>query len=366
MNVLVGPVHFGHVHQAFDTLLDFNERAIVGEVRHFTEQARALRITPAQTHPRIFAKLLQAEGNTILFLIKLEDFGFDFIAHGQHFRRMFDATPSQIGDMQQTINAAQVNERAVVGDVLDDTLNNRTFLQAFQQALTLDALGRFHHGAARYHHVIALAIEFNNLKLHLFVLVRRGIFNRANIHQRTRQERADTVDHHRQTTLDLTVHHTLHDRAFFQRLIQIRPCRQTFGFVARQFCRAITIVKRVDRDFDEIAGLNFQFAAIILEFLDRNQTFRFQSGVHDHHVGVDGNDFGGNHVADTHFLESVALLEQGSEIFYGWGCLGNSCHEVRLIKRAQNRSRKKSGLISHRRSRSSGTRNYILFTAFFW
>src|SRR5690606_10031920 len=29
-NVLVGPVHFGNVHQAFDTLFDFDECAVVG------------------------------------------------------------------------------------------------------------------------------------------------------------------------------------------------------------------------------------------------------------------------------------------------------------------------------------------------
>ena len=32
MNVLVGPVHFGDVHQTFDTLLDFDERTVVGEL----------------------------------------------------------------------------------------------------------------------------------------------------------------------------------------------------------------------------------------------------------------------------------------------------------------------------------------------
>jgi hypothetical protein len=33
-----------------------------------------------------------------------------------------DALPRDIGDMQQTIDAAQIHERTVIGDVLDDTL----------------------------------------------------------------------------------------------------------------------------------------------------------------------------------------------------------------------------------------------------
>jgi hypothetical protein len=41
VNVLVGPVHFGDVHQAFDALLDFNERTVVGQVGDLAEQAGA-------------------------------------------------------------------------------------------------------------------------------------------------------------------------------------------------------------------------------------------------------------------------------------------------------------------------------------
>jgi hypothetical protein len=35
---------------------------------------------------------------------------------------MADAFPTHVGDVQQTIDTAEVDERAEVGDVLDDTL----------------------------------------------------------------------------------------------------------------------------------------------------------------------------------------------------------------------------------------------------
>ena len=41
-DVLVGPVHFGHVNQTFDTLFDFHERAVVGQVGDLAEQTGAL------------------------------------------------------------------------------------------------------------------------------------------------------------------------------------------------------------------------------------------------------------------------------------------------------------------------------------
>ena len=61
INVFVGPVHFGYVYQAFDALFDFNERAVVGDVGDFTEQTGILRITAAQTRPRIVAQLFDAQ-----------------------------------------------------------------------------------------------------------------------------------------------------------------------------------------------------------------------------------------------------------------------------------------------------------------
>ena len=42
---------------------------------------------------------------------------------------MADALPCNIGDMQQAVNATKIDKGAVIGDVLDHTLKNLTFLQ---------------------------------------------------------------------------------------------------------------------------------------------------------------------------------------------------------------------------------------------
>ena len=49
-DVLVGPVHFGDVHQAFDAGLEFDERAVVGDVGDLAEHAGALRVA-ARSRP---------------------------------------------------------------------------------------------------------------------------------------------------------------------------------------------------------------------------------------------------------------------------------------------------------------------------
>ena len=42
VDVLVGPIHFGNVDQTFNAWFDFNERAVIGHVRDFTEHAGTL------------------------------------------------------------------------------------------------------------------------------------------------------------------------------------------------------------------------------------------------------------------------------------------------------------------------------------
>ena len=44
---------------------------------------------------------------------------FTVLTDGQDLGRMVDAPPGDVGDVQQAVDAAEVDERAIVGDVLD-------------------------------------------------------------------------------------------------------------------------------------------------------------------------------------------------------------------------------------------------------
>src|SRR6185437_15126350 len=126
------------------------------DVGDLAEQTRALRIATREANPRVFAQLLHAQRYAVLFLIELEYFGRDLVADGQYFRRMLDPPPGQVGDVQQPVDAAQVHERAVIGDVLDDALDDRAFLQRLQKLLALRAEACLEDGTARDDDVVAL------------------------------------------------------------------------------------------------------------------------------------------------------------------------------------------------------------------
>jgi hypothetical protein len=71
-------------------------------------------------------------------------------------------------------------------------------------------------------------------------------------------------------------------------------------------------------------GLDFDFTAFVLEFLDGNHAFGLESGVHDHEVLVDADDFGRDDFTGTHFLALEAFLEQCGKALHGRS-FGNSC-----------------------------------------
>ncbi len=96
---------------------------------------------------------------------------------------MTHTAPRHVGNVQETVDTAQVDKRTVVGDVLDDTFDNRTFVQCFEQLFALFAHAGLKHRTARQHNVVTLAIELDNFEIKRFALVGRGVFNRTHVDQ---------------------------------------------------------------------------------------------------------------------------------------------------------------------------------------
>ena len=115
---------------------------------------------------------------------------------------MLDALPRHVGDVQQAVDAAEVDERAVVGEVLDRALDDRAFLQVVQQRGALGAELLLDDRAARDDDVVALLVELDDLELERLALEVGGIAHRAHVDQRTGQERAHVVDLDGEAALD--------------------------------------------------------------------------------------------------------------------------------------------------------------------
>src|SRR5690606_30728927 len=141
-------VHFRHVHQTFNAFFEFSEAAVVGQIGNYSLDLGAFRVTALDFDPRIFAQLLETQRYAVALAVELEHLDFDFLTNGNDLAWVLDTFPGHVGDVQQAVDAAEVNERTVVGEVLDDTFDGLTFLQAVEQFVALGGVDRLEYRAA--------------------------------------------------------------------------------------------------------------------------------------------------------------------------------------------------------------------------
>ena len=78
---------------------------------------------------------------------------------------MVDATPAHVGHVQQAVDAPEVDERAVVGDVLDHALEHRALLEPLEGVLALHLALLLQEHAAGQDDVAPAAVELDDLEL---------------------------------------------------------------------------------------------------------------------------------------------------------------------------------------------------------
>ena len=135
--------------------------------------------------------MLETQAHTVTITVKLEDFNVNLLTDFNDFRRMLDAFPRHIGNVQQAVNTTQINEGTVVSKIFNHTFNRHTLLQILKQGLTLGAVRFFHNRTTRYHDVVALLVQLNNFEFQFFAFKVQGFANRTDINQRAGQERTD-------------------------------------------------------------------------------------------------------------------------------------------------------------------------------
>ena len=74
-------------------------------------------------------KLFEAEGDTFLVFIEIEDNDLDLLVELDDFFRVVDPAPAEVGDVDQAVDAAEVDEYTVGSDVLDGSFEDLAFFE---------------------------------------------------------------------------------------------------------------------------------------------------------------------------------------------------------------------------------------------
>ena len=141
----LGPAHLADVDQALDARLQLDEGAVAHDVDDLAGVPAADRVLVVDVGPRAGRLLLEAQGDLFLLLVHREDVDLELLVDLDHLVRVGDPAPAHVGDVQQAVDAAEVDEGAELGDVLDDALADLARLDLGEQlllhllALVLDA-----------------------------------------------------------------------------------------------------------------------------------------------------------------------------------------------------------------------------------
>jgi hypothetical protein len=287
MHVLFGPRHFRDVDQALDAGLKLDERAVVGDVGDAALEARADRIFGLDPLPRIVEQLLHAERDAVGLVVDLDDLDLDLLADIENLGRMIDAAPGDVGDVEKAVDAAEIDERAVVGDVLDRAVDDLALFEILHQLLALLGAGLFQHGTARNDDVAAPAIHFQNLERLRIVHQRRNIADRADIDLRARQEGDGAVEIDGKAALDLIEDDAGDLFVVLERLFELAPAFLPPRLVAREHRFAERIFDALQIDLDGIADLDLAGAAGTRELAQGHPALGLEADIDDGHVLLD-------------------------------------------------------------------------------
>ncbi len=188
MTELAGPGHLGDVNQTFDAVFQFHECAVVGEIGDGTGESGILGVLLSNVLPRIGNELLETKGDLLCFAVEGEDLQFQIVAELDHFLGMLDALPGHVSDVEETVEAAEIDEHAVFGDVLDLTGDDLAVFEGAEQLVALFAAHLFEKHAAGNDDVAAAAVDLEDLEVEFLIDQGVHVRDRAQINVGTGQE----------------------------------------------------------------------------------------------------------------------------------------------------------------------------------
>jgi hypothetical protein len=249
-------------------------------------------------------------------------FYLDLVAYVYQIAGMRQPSPAHVGNVQQAVDAAQVDKRAVVGQVLHRAGKDRAFAQVLESGGALGVLLFLENFLAADHDVAALLVQLDDPDLNLLTQVAVQVAHRTNLKLRTGQERLQ-ADVHRKAALDAADHSADHRGLVVGGLFDRVPHPQTLRALVADQIAAFRLLA-LDDHINHVAGVEPDRSGVIQNLLQRHQAFGLQAhvyhqvllGLFDHgagdnlvSIGLDGCRLGG--------LLTLKSCQRGRKVVHG-------------------------------------------------
>ena len=304
---LLGPAHLGDVDQAFDAGLELDKCAVVSDRDDLALDRGLQRITLLHGEPGIGELLLVAEADALGVLVVLEHGHFDLVAHLEHLAGVVEPAPRHVGDVQQAVHTAEVDEGAVLGDVLDGALDQLALFEARQGLFLQARVDGLEEQLAGQHDVAAAAVDLDDLHVEGLAEVGIQVADGLHVHLAAGQEGAD-ADIDRQTALDLLEHGAVHGHVGTEGLLDLVPDLHLLGALAAEAHVAVGILEHLEQHFHDLAHLHTLRAVGVVELVKVDGSRTLVADVDDDVLAADFHDHATH---DFLFAQAPRLTLQG-------------------------------------------------------
>ena len=228
---------------------------------------------------------------------------------------MVDALPGDVGDVQEAVDAAEIDEGAVVGDVLHHAVEDHAFLEALDQLGALFGAGFLEHRAAGDDDVAAGAVHLEDLERLRRAHQRAHVADGADVDLRAGQEGHRAAEIDGEAALDAAVDGAVDPLAAFEGALEAGPGFFAAGLFARQDDEAFAVLVALDIKLDDVAGLDFGLHARSGELLERHAAFALEADIDDGELVGEADDLAADDGAGEAGVAAEGLVEEGGEVF---------------------------------------------------
>src|SRR5690606_29933207 len=162
LDALIGQL--GHVDQALDAILDASERTEVGELRDRGLDQLPDLVGARNAAPRLRLGALDRQGDLALVGVDAEDVHVHFLANLEQFAWVADTAPAQLGEVNESVSAPNVDEGAKVADRGDATRADLALLELLDELLLHRVTPLLDGLPLRKDEAIAVPVDFNDLE----------------------------------------------------------------------------------------------------------------------------------------------------------------------------------------------------------
>ena len=317
VDVFLGPTHLRDMYQRLDARLQLDERPVVGDVGDAPLEPGVYRVFGLDALPRVGLELLHAEADALGFRIEADDLNIDGLADIERLRGVVDSPPGNVRNVQKSVDAAEVDEGAVIGDILDHAFENLAFLEVGDQLGASLGAGFLEHGAAGNHDVAAAAVHLQDLERLRRAHEGGDVAHRADIDLAAGKERHGAGEIDGESSLDAAEDDAFDARGLLEGRLQQGPGLLAARLLAGKDGISVTVFVAFQVDVDFVPDLDAGLLALEGEFPEGHAAHRLQADIDHRHVVFDGDDAAFEHGAFHRRRDAKGFLKHLGEVLAG-------------------------------------------------